>query len=60
MYSPKLTYHISGEILVVFGMLLSHHLALIFTRNKSQGINEIKGIQAPELIDEPENTDEPK
>ncbi len=36
-------YHISSEILVVFGMLLSHHLAIIFSRKKSQGIEELKG-----------------
>ena len=37
-------YVLSNEIIVVFGMLLSHHLGILFSRNKSQSIGELKGI----------------
>jgi len=36
-------YKISTEIIVIFGMLLSHHLAILFSRKKSQSIQDIKG-----------------
>jgi hypothetical protein len=36
-------YFISSEIIVVYGMLLSHQLALVFSRKKNQSIKEIKG-----------------
>jgi len=35
-------YKISSEIIVIYGMLLSHHLAVLFSRKKSQSISEIK------------------
>lgn len=41
-------YKISSEIIVVFGMLLSHHLAVLFSRKKSQSIEEIKGTDSVE------------
>ena len=53
-------YHISNEIIVVFGMVLSHHLALLFNRNKAQSIAEIKGDAKPaveEVVDAPESED---
>lgn len=46
------TYHISNEIIAVFAMLLSHHLAIVFSRKKSQGIDELKG--SSNIIDEPQ------
>lgn len=49
MYSGA-DYYISSEIIVIFGMLLSHHLALIFSRKKSQSIEEIKGEDTKEEI----------
>lgn len=36
-------YTISADNIVIFGMLLSHQLALVFARSKSQSIKEIKG-----------------
>lgn len=36
-------YTISNESLIVYGMTLSHQLALVFSRKSSQSINEIKG-----------------
>ena len=41
-------YYISSEIIVIFGMILSHHLALVFSRKKSQSIAEIKGKDSTE------------
>ena len=38
-----LHYELSNEIIIVFGMCLSHHLAILFQRNKIQSISEIKG-----------------
>lgn len=40
IYHAK-TYVLSNEIIIVFGMLLSHHLALLFSRNKIKTISEI-------------------
>lgn len=45
---------ISTESIVIFGMLLSHHLALVFSRRSSQSIEEIKG-QKKDSIDEIES-----
>lgn len=42
MYAAK-TYVMSNEFIIVFGMTLSHHLAILFSRSKSQSITEIKG-----------------
>jgi len=42
-------YVISSEIIIIFGMLLSHHLALIFSRRKSQSIEDIKGSKKEEV-----------
>lgn len=36
-------YHISNEIIVIFAMNLSHHLAILFSRSKSQGLAELSG-----------------
>lgn len=49
-------YRLSNEIIVVFGMVLSHHLAVLFQRNKSQGIGEIKGAGS---VDDPVTPVEP-
>ncbi|TXG82223.1 MAG: hypothetical protein E6R13_05340 [Spirochaetes bacterium] len=46
LYTGK-PYVISTEIIVIFGMILSHHLAILFSRKKSQGIDEIKGTKKP-------------
>jgi len=35
-------YHISNEIILIFGMILSHHLAVLFSRKKSQSIDSLK------------------
>lgn len=43
-------YSISADNIVIFGMLLSHQLALVFARSKSQSIKEIKGDDATEEI----------
>lgn len=40
------SYVLSSEFIVTFGMVLSHHLAILFSRSKSQSINEIKGGQS--------------
>lgn len=40
-----LPYRLSNEIIVVFGMILSHHVGLLFSRSKSQSIAEIKGTE---------------
>jgi hypothetical protein len=40
-------YRLSNEIIVVFGMTLSHHLAVLFQRTKSQSILDIKGGGTP-------------
>lgn len=34
-------YHISNEIIIIFGMLLAHHLSILFSRNKSTSITDI-------------------
>ena len=36
-------YKLSSEIIIVFGMMLSHHLAILFSRSKSQSVAELKG-----------------
>ncbi len=42
-------YHISNEIIVIFGMMLSHHLAILFSRSKSQSRKDLKdGSSEPE------------
>lgn len=41
IYNDK-SYVLSNEIIVVFGMILSHHLAILFSRSKTAGIDEIK------------------
>ena len=42
IYNNK-DYAISTEIIVIFGMLLSHHLAVMFSRKQSQSIEDITG-----------------
>lgn len=66
MYAGDGNYKISTEIIVIFGMLLSHHLALIFSRKNSQSISEITGINNvnesinnEEIIEEPIEPIEP-
>lgn len=39
-------YRLSSEIIIVFGMMLSHHLAILFSRTKSQSVAEISGANA--------------
>jgi fumarate reductase subunit D len=39
-------YKLSSEIIIVFGMMLSHHLAILFSRTKSQSVAEIQGSAA--------------
>ncbi len=51
-------YYISSEIIIIFGMILSHHLALVFSRKNSQSIKEIKG--AEETKEEPAELEEGK
>ncbi len=41
IYNDK-SYVLSNEIIVVFGMILSHHLAILFSRSKTAGMDEIK------------------
>ncbi len=41
-------YHISNEIIVIFAMNLSHHLAILFSRSKSQGLAELSGTSTSE------------
>ena len=36
-------YHISNEIILIFGMLLAHHLSILFSRSKPTSIADIKG-----------------
>lgn len=36
-------YKLSSEVIIVFGMMLSHHLAILFSRSKSQSVAELKG-----------------
>jgi uncharacterized oligopeptide transporter (OPT) family protein len=64
-------YKLSSEIIIVFGMMLSHHLAILFSRSKSQTIGELKGggsnapaadvpaVEAPveEVVDVPSEDD---
>lgn len=37
-------YVLSNEFIITFGMILSHHLAILFSRKKSQSLDEIKGV----------------
>ena len=36
-------YVLSSEFIITFGMVLSHHLAILFSRSKSQSRAELKG-----------------
>lgn len=36
-------YVLSNEFIITFGMVLSHHLAILFSRSKSQSRDELKG-----------------
>jgi len=52
-------YKLSSEIIIVFGMTLSHHLAILFSRTKSQSIAEISGKDKPtKNIDESNESNE--
>jgi hypothetical protein len=37
-----LPYRLSNEIIVVFSLVLGHHLSILFSRNKPSSISEIK------------------
>lgn len=41
-------YHLSNEIIIIFGMNLSHHLAILFSRNKSQSVKELNNDNSTE------------
>lgn len=56
-------YVLSNEFIITFGMILSHHLAILFSRKKSQSIDEIKGSSKKQVKietngDNPPTTDE--
>ncbi len=40
-------YVLSTEFIITFGMVLSHHLAILFSRSKSQSREELKGGTTP-------------
>ena len=46
-----LPFVISNESIVIFGMVLSHHLAILFSRSKSQSIGELKGSSTDAVVD---------
>lgn len=50
-------HSISSESILIFGMVLSHQLALVFSRRKSQSIKNIKGDN-DDNDDEIENNNE--
>jgi uncharacterized membrane protein YwaF len=39
---PNTPYHLSNEIIIIFGMLLAHHLSILFSRNKPTSITDVK------------------
>ena len=49
-------YHISNEIIIIFGMLLAHHLSILFSRTKSTTASEVEEqineINNDEIIEE--------
>lgn len=53
-------YNISSEIIVVFGMLLSHHLAILFSRTKSTKIEDVNTNLIEENTDEDVTKDDEK
>lgn len=46
-------YAISNEIIIIFGMMLSHHLAILFSRSKSQSMKELKEGDGKAAEDKP-------
>ena len=46
VYTGK-NYVLSNEFIITFGMVLSHHLAILFSRSKSQSREELKGGTTP-------------
>lgn len=52
-------YVLSNEFIITFGMVLSHHLAILFSRSKSQSRAELKGDNAAP-VDEAPKEDKPK
>jgi len=56
-------YKLSSEIIIVFGMILSHHLAILFSRTKSQSVAELKGdvavVEEPALVVDEKKEDNP-
>lgn len=48
-------YKLSNEIIVVFYGTLSHHLAILFSRNKAQGIKELTEEPKEDIKDDSTN-----
>jgi len=53
-------YKLSSEIIIVFGMMLGHHLSILFSRTKTPSITEVKtgiaeisGDKTEEPVEEP-------
>lgn len=58
-------YVLSNEFIIAFATICSHHLAVLFSRSKSQSIKELKGgdtsnEEGTATNKEPSNSDEPK
>lgn len=51
-----LPYRLSNEIIVVFGMMLGHHLSILFSRSKSPSIADITGAISKDQTDLNNNT----
>lgn len=51
-------YVLSNEFIITFGMVLSHHLAILFSRSKSQSREELKGGTTPPTEDPKDPTKE--
>lgn len=46
-------YVISNEMIIIFGMILSHHLAILFSRTKSTIESEnVKELEQPEITND--------
>lgn len=52
-------YKLSSEIIIVFGMMLGHHLSILFSRTKTPSITEVKTgiaeISGDKTEDKPED-----
>jgi len=53
---------LSNEIIIIFFGVLSHHLAILFQRNKTQSLSSLKGGSVKKNIEQPiiEGTEESK